>query len=161
MTEGLRIVVTLPQDRRLTGTLALWAGDALAFSCPCLGKADAEAAMQHGNPKRDPTRSNGDTPLGAWAAARFVEHDPPPGHPPSHMGSPVAWLGPPFGAAPVDGQALEAAKNGRQGLAIHGGRGDARLVPTNGCLRLLDVDRDGLVEAIAGETFSVKIEATP
>jgi lipoprotein-anchoring transpeptidase ErfK/SrfK len=51
---------------------------------------------------------------------------------------------------PVAGQALEAKRNGRFGLLIHGGAPGAggALRPTFGCLRLTNGDMRGLMEIV-------------
>lgn len=144
--SGLRILVKLPplRERQDSGTLRLvdGAGHEL-LSCDCLGKADGKAAAAAGNPDRDPVLENGDTPTGLYAAARAL---PIPPQDPNftHMG---AWFIPLNG---VSGDAARAKNAGRKGLAIHAGRGDDRLVPTLGCLRLRDVHMAELDTALNG-----------
>lgn len=122
--------VTLPRDRRQSGDFALIdpAGNTMLVG-GCLGKADGDRALQAGNPARDPIQPYGDTPTGRYAPAQILPLVPR--HP--RMGDyAISMIG-------VDGQARQAMAR-RTGLYIHGGRGDGRLVPTYGCLRLLDRD---------------------
>ena len=118
----------------------------------CLGRADSWRARKAGNSSRDPRHPFGDTPLGGWRAAR-IAHNRPQRWP---LG--VIWLGPSHGAKVTSGQALEAAKQGRTGLAIHSGRGNERLIPTFGCLRLLDDDFHRLIELLGHVEFDVEIK---
>lgn len=146
-----KIVAYLPKDRSQPGRLSLCdaAGDAIE-SWPCLGKAAGELARAAGNPKRDPLKRNGDTPLGDYAPARVQ-----PAYGAEGIGN--EWI--PIEGA--DGDALQARLNGRRGLAIHAGRGDARLVPTAGCVRMLQRDFDALCELVGDEVFEVSVRGTP
>lgn len=128
-----RIVIKLPADRTQEGILVLYRDDLTVSVMRCLGKADNQRAAEAGNPHRDPILPYGDTPLGAYAPASLEILNPP--HP--RMGSYVIPL------TGIGGDA-KAAMAARAGLAIHAGRGDERLVPTYGCVRLLDRDIEGL-----------------
>ena len=143
------IVVKLPADRTQPGTLTLTLDGGAQFTWPCLGKADNLAAADHNNASRDPTLPYGDTPLGIYDVTR-ADTPSPPRH---DMGTTVIWLD-----RPIAGDAVTAAHNGRTGLAIHAGRGNDRLVPTNGCVRMLDKDIDALF-ALATAYNSVTIAA--
>ncbi len=146
----MRIAVLLPKDRTRPGTLRLLddAGTPM-LAMPCLGKSDNAKALENDNPTRDPTKPWGDTPAGTYRPAKVRRFTP------EH-----ATLGP--YAIPligIGGQALEAVKGGRTELYIHatrtndGGRGEDRLIPTYGCLRIEDDDMRALVEVL-GETMA-------
>ena len=142
-----KIVVYLPHDRVHAGYLELEVNGKVVFNCGALGKADNAKAAKCGNPGRDPVRPWGDTPCGSYDPARVMTLPPPYGH-----------LGKYF--IPMEGtigQAAEAKTNGRTGLGIHGGRGNDRLVPTNGCVRLLDDDMEALVELIDGDEVDIHV----
>lgn len=127
----MQIEIHLPLDRANEGLLRLIAEEGTELGrWPCRGKADSARARQEGNPGRDPTRPYGDTPSGGYEPATVVALDPP--HP--VMGRLCVPLNGTSGAA------LQAKLNGRKGLAIHGGRGDDRLVATHGCIRMYDKD---------------------
>lgn len=123
------IRITLPRDRWRLGTLQVEdvAGHLVAGPFPCYGKADNAEALAHGNPSRAPTRPYGDHPLGIYRITEFREH--------------YKDFGPWFILLePTAGPALVAARNGRSGLAIHGGplNAEGRLRPTFGCVRVHD-----------------------
>lgn len=144
----MKILVTLPRDRRLAGHLFVVddAGE-VALAVDARGKADNARAAKAGNPSRDPTRPYGDTPSGAYAPTRLVVFAPP--HP--RLGR--AWF-------PIEGgggDALQARLNGRTGLGIHGGRGDGALVATYGCVRLRDRDMKRVAELALGRTVEVEV----
>lgn len=124
----------LPTDRRLPGFLRVWNENShhRLYDIPCRGKADNARAAAKGNPERDPALPWGDLPSGVYKLTRVTRYDPP------HRT---------FGATAIlldglTGDAFSAAKNGRTGLAIHGGRGSDRLMATYGCLRLFDRDME-------------------
>lgn len=156
---ALRIVVKLPPRtaRQSPGTLRLLeeSTGVELLACPCLGKADGQAAAAAGNPSRDPTKAEGDTPTGVYAAAKLLPIAPSdPNH--DHMGD---WFLPLIG---ISGDAMRAKNNGRHGLAIHAGRGDDRLVPTHGCLRIRTLDMTALKDALAGRAVDeIAIDETP
>lgn len=155
----MRIAALLPKDRTKPGTLLLLADSgAQLLAAPCLGKSDNQKAADNGNPTRDPTRPWGDTPTGMYRSAKVRRFDP------EHV-----TLGPyAIKLDGVSGQALEAVKGGRTELYIHAtrtndaGRGEDRLIPTYGCLRLEDDDMKALVAAIGDTTVEIEIaEASP
>lgn len=152
----LRLIATLPRDRREPGILEVLDGDGRRLHrCPCRGKADGAWAVKKGNPGRDPVKTGGDTPLGGWGPTRTDERTDGEGTTP--MGRWVWWLGPPVGGVPQSGQAVEAARNGRTGLAIHAGRGDGDLIATHGCLRIKDGDAEILAKLIGDDAVTVTI----
>lgn len=123
----------LPHDRTRTGTVVIEDGGVVvAGPFVCYGKADNQEAAKHGNPDRDPTQPNGDHPTGSYQIAA-IQHDKEP----AHSYGPVFFL-----LEPTGGDALIAKKNGRAGLAAHGGdqRADGSLRPTFGCLRMRNED---------------------
>lgn len=139
--------VTLPRDRRQSGDFSLIdpAGNTMLVG-PCLGKADNQRAMEAGNINRDPVRPYGDTPAGHYKPTR-IQHLVPAHH---RMGVYVIAM---VGSA---GQAL-AAMTERTGLYVHGGRGDARLWPTYGCLRLLDRDMLAIQRRVGDALIAIEI----
>ena len=146
----MQIYALLPKDRRLPGMLHLFGhrGGLVLASIACLGKADgARAAAEH-NPSRDPIMPYGDTPAGTYKPALV-----------DIFAAPHARMG--RGCIPLEGEAgeaLVAAQHGRTGLALHAGRGNARLVPTYGCVRITDDDFERLVAALGDEPVRVRIE---
>lgn len=143
-----QVIVTLPKDRTRPGRLEYRdiKGE-LAFSCPALGRS----AGHPSNPTRDPMKHRGNTPVGRYAIT-FV----------SHLARPITGIGSLWiGLDPddfYDTQARRAELAGRTGLGIHGGRGDAVLKPTHGCIRLTDRDMAALAR-IAGKTrFTVLVQ---
>lgn len=150
------IEIIIPTNRRIAGTLKVLdaAGRPIAVM-PCLARAAQELSSAAGNPGRNPTKRNGDTPVGDYLAPAGVE----PRAPGRQRGFGTHWIP----LDPVGGQAQVAEDNGRAGLAIHGGRGDTRLVPTAGCIRVFDADFARLVAALRGaKGFKVTVqEATP
>jgi hypothetical protein len=143
-------VATLPSDRRLAGEYRLFnAAGNVVHAGACLGKADNLRAAQEGNPSRDPIEPYGDTPLGGYVPAKVSRFDPP-----HHRMGAVAI---PLEGA--DGDALQARVRGkRAGLFIHAGRGDGRLVPTFGCLRLRDQDMAAVARIIGDDLVEVIVE---
>lgn len=148
-----RIQIFLPKDRAKPGFLHVFDEDgrSLLANVECLGKADNGMARREGNARRDPTLPYGDAPSGRFAPTRlslFVR---------KHRRMGIGWI-------PLDGddgQALEAKDNGRYGLGIHAGRGDERLVPTYGCIRVTDRDFDRLVQKISVRPVIVTVEDIP
>lgn len=150
------IVARLPLDRASRGQVALF-GEKLERLTPWLvayGKADGGAARAHGNPSRDPLQPFGDHPFGRYHVRKIRIHA---------AGSPELAAFGPFWLElePVDGQALEAARRGRAGIAIHAGPPDVHdvdgdgdrdeLRPANGCLRLYSEDVERIVRlALSG-----------
>lgn len=150
------VIVTVPKDRREPGTLLVTdeAGGVL-HRCQCLAKSDSQYALQHGNPSRDPTKAGGDTPTGLWQLTTIDERSEGEG---LNMGRWVIWLGLPLGGIAVNGDARIAEANGRRELAIHAGRGNDRLVPTHGCIRILDHDAEALHQAIGTDDVQVQVQ---
>ncbi|MGQ3072559.1 MAG: L,D-transpeptidase [Ferrovibrionaceae bacterium] len=139
--------VRLPRDRRLPGNFALIdpAGNTVLVG-GCLGKADGQRAIQARNPDRDQARPFGDTPTGRYRPAQIAHLVPP--H--AVMGD---YVIPMIG---IEGRAL-AAMAERSGLYVHGGRGNDRLVPTHGCLRLLDRDMIAIDRCVGRGLISIEI----
>lgn len=156
---SLEIRVTLPADRTKPGTLELLEtgallGDRQLLVVACLGKADNRRALVEGNPSRDPLKPYGDTPTGIYGAVNVVTLDPP--H--KRLGAvAIALRG-------VAGDALQAAQL-RTGLFIHGGpdepKYDERLIPTLGCLRLLNRDMKRLAQLAQTTITAIHIETDP
>jgi hypothetical protein len=125
----MTITVSVPHDRTKLGKLSL--DD---FECACYCKADNAAAVDAGNPSRDPLLEDGDTPTGRYLAVvdgvRFPEH--------SYGPHPVIVL------TAVSGDALDSK---RTGLLVHSGPLNAvgALRPTHGCIRDADDDQAELV----------------
>ena len=127
--------VRLPHDRSQPGRLRLMTEGMALWDCPALGKADNAGAAAHGNPTRDPLRPYGDLPTGTYAVIGVSPVDRGDAEEVDRFG--------PWGKMVLDpegGPALEAKRNGRYGLLIHGGRLSPaqRLRPTYGCLRVTD-----------------------
>lgn len=143
-----RLLAKLPADRRLAGEYRLYnAAGNVAHVGDCLGKADNIRAAKEANPSRDPIQPYGDTPFGHYAPAKVERFEPP--H--QRMGT---FAIPLSGAS---GDALQARVAGRTGLYVHAGRGDDRLVPTFGCLRLRDRDMDALARIIGDAVVEIVI----
>lgn len=132
----MKIRIEVPADRRKLGWLTIVG---TPFGCACYLKADNAAAAKSGNPTRDPTRRNGDTPLGTYRAV---------------VGKAYAWSPRTYGPyrvvrlEPTGGDALTAKQNGRSGLLIHGGdlASDGRsLRPTHGCVRVSNYHQAALL----------------
>lgn len=146
----MRIVIFLPRDRAKQGLLHLFGDDGrfLTGNIRCLGKADNQRAIEAKNPLRDSTRPYGDTPSGTYAPSKVTLFEPV--HP--RLGKAAILID------GVEGNALIAKEEGRTGLAIHGGRGNDGLVPTYGCVRVLDRDMEKLVMALGDLPVTVEIE---
>lgn len=150
---GLEIRVKLPADRRKTGTLELVdpiTGLAIYGPIPVLGRAARNTAQKHGNPSGDPTWPFGDTPTGTYRVPLVLKSGTGTSHPADIYGSAGVVV-----IEPTGGQAATAAANGRTGLLIHAGRQTptptplpSHLKPTNGCIRVLESDLAGLIEAM-------------
>jgi L,D-transpeptidase catalytic domain len=151
---GVRIEVSLPTNRQEIGTLRILNldnGRTLLADIPVLGRADRAAAAAHGNPSRDPLRPYGDTPLGTYQVVRVHTTGPNTAYSPDSYG--------PNGGIrlePTGGDAFVARANGRTGLMIHGGRdrGNGRLVPTNGCLRVSDADMQRIIDTLVNHSHT-------
>lgn len=137
--ESVEIWIEVTSDRSIPGRLSVYRGlTRIAGPFRCLAKSDNIAAAQAGNPTRDPMKPMGDTPLGRFAVQLI-----PPGLPLRSYGPGKRYL-----LDPVAGPALQAKKNGRRGMEIHGGALTAtggKLRPTHGCIRVDDSTITALV----------------
>lgn len=142
------VAITLPKNRQQPGQLVLRdsAGNIL-FSCRCLGRSAGHAS----NPSRDPMKFRGHTPVGKYATT-FV----------TRLAKPITGIGSLWvGLDPddfYDTPARRAEKAGRTGIGIHGGRGDAVLKATHGCVRLLDRDMADFYRIAGKRRFTVTVE---
>src|SRR5262249_29384096 len=159
-----RLVVRLPEDRDVTGSLVLEDGDdvILAGTFEVSGRADDGEGARHGNPGRNPLLPYGDAPLGLYRVTRVLDTGPGTAFPANAFG--------PNGVVvlePVAGEAALADANGRFQVLIQGGSPGlgGRLRTTNGSLRLADSDQKELLRwlrragtvfctCVAGETAS-------
>jgi hypothetical protein len=154
---NLSLKVVLPVDRNNLGTIQLdnnLTGLAVWGPKFCYGRADRGMAGQNGNPNAISTVAWGNTPTGDYdvLGIRTVL--------PSEMnkyGSQDA-----LSLKGVVGEAMIREANSGHQLLIHGGRpsfGTVLLRPTNGCLRLLDLDMKDLLGALAsdGSNFSYSL----
>jgi hypothetical protein len=134
----VNLVATLRRNRNIPGELVALDDDGnVIHRCVCLGKADNIAAVNAGNPTRNPLLRFGDTPTGLW---RCRKHGPV---------QPAATYGvyPVIVMTPVSGDALLSHRGPqpRSGIWLHGGApgrnsATAFLRPTFGCLRVADDD---------------------
>jgi hypothetical protein len=149
------ILVTLPADRTEPGTLTVTDGKGKTLAAmPCLGRAARELCAQGDNPSCAPTKRLGNTPLGDYVARQGVVARPKE----RQRGFGTHWIP----LDPVGGEAQVAEDNGRAGLAIHGGRGNARLVPTGGCIRVFDKDFARLAQVLGpAVAIRVRVRAAP
>lgn len=141
------LTVFLPKNRWLPGIARLQAPDGarLLGDMPCRGKADNARAAKAHNADRDPTRPWGDTPSGTYRPSSMTRFRS------SHRTlGPLAIL-----IEGETGDALAAKQKGRTGLAVHGGRGDDKLMATYGCVRMFDRDMLALSEAIGSDPVQV------
>jgi len=140
----IRLEAQLPRDRECPGWIELYRdGTRLAGPYRARGEADNTAAAKASNVQEDPERSFGDHPFGLYRVTRVVWGP-----------APRASYGGAFLALdPVDGEALEAKRNGRTGLGIHGGDRDGakRLRATHGCLRVDEGAITALAQAVDEE----------
>ncbi|MBF0249946.1 MAG: L,D-transpeptidase [Alphaproteobacteria bacterium] len=148
-TEPYHISVFVPVDRLLPGFMRVFDPDGVRvlYDLPCRTKADGADAAEHDNPHRDPTRPYGDTPTGLYRPtwiSRYIARHRTFGH---HA---ILLEG-------QTGDALKAAQNGRTGLAIHGGRGDDKLMATYGCIRMFDRDIAMLAEEVGQAAVVVEV----
>jgi hypothetical protein len=149
------IVVDLPSDRRKRGLLQLLHGGANGLTglqstlyIHALGKSDNAQAAGAGNPSRNPLLRYGDTPTGLYqgelagpftAERRYGPHN-------------VLRL------TPIGGNALLAQRNGRSGIAIHGGDlREGQLRPTLGCVRVSNEAMADIVEFVGSKPVTVLI----
>lgn len=141
----MRVIITVPRDRRLTASLSI---EDEQFTCLC--KADNQTAAKKGNPSRDPLKMFGDTPLGLYKAKVGSRL---PGER-SYGKFPVIRL------TPTSGDALIAKQKGRRsGLLIHGGHlgPQGRLRPTNGCVRVSDETQERLIALMGSQEIECEI----
>lgn len=146
--NAARLRVSLPRDRLKLGTIDLMKAADPASGFPwqqclppihCYGKADNAQAIKAGNPNRDPLRTDGDFPLGEYSCRLVIPTD-------AEIADAVFLreygLHGYIELTAVSGDALTAAKNGRDGLRLHSGALNAfgGLRPTYGCLRVSDGD---------------------
>lgn len=143
----LRVRIELPGNRYQPGALRVLQGArTVAGPWACLGRAANELAALAGNPHRDPIMHDGDTPTGLYGRTMVLPTS-------GREGLGLRWIP----LIPVAGQALDASLKGRTGLGIHAGRGDEKLVPTAGCVRMLDRDFATLAAALGNSSFDVEI----
>jgi hypothetical protein len=142
-----KLIVTLPVNRDFEGILRLEddKGRLVAGPFAVCGRADREAAGQHGNPSCKALLPFGDTPLGGYRMAGIL----PTGR---RTNLPAERFGP-YGVVvlePTAGEAALADANGRFNIVIQGGKlgRGRRLRPTNGSLRLADKDQKRLIRAL-------------
>lgn len=143
------ITISLPANRQKYGTLTC--GD---FTAACCAQSDLMAAIKAGNPSRDALKPYGNTPLGRYRGNLGSVLQPERSYGPHRV----------IELHPIDGDALHAAKNGRDGFLIHGGDlapDGINLRPTHGCVRLSNRDMQFLLdilEAANAPAFTVSIE---
>lgn len=128
----MRILIRLPKETKLShpfnranyGQLVIEDEDKVLLGpFPCLGKGGGNKRV----PSSDWRKRNQDTPTGEYIGtiARWNPAE-------TYGVYPVIKLD------PIGGNALEAEKLGRSGLAIHGGRSQEILYSTQGCVRVFD-----------------------
>ncbi len=159
----MKIYSRLPKDREQPG-IVWWvkrsgvadgAREIIVGPYRARGEADNSGAAAHGNVQEDPARAYGDHPSGYYRVNRVADDPQPP-----------RSYGPFFlGLDPVDGEALQAKRNGRVGLGIHGGDlGPEQILrPTFGCLRvdnqtIIDLAQDVQAELQAGRQVLYECE---
>lgn len=142
------IFVMLSKNRSKTGLIFIIEDNKLiATPFRVLGKADNAAAAKAGNPDRDSTQVNGDTPTGEYSVPGFIETGEGTDYSDHSYGSNGA-----FQLTPTSGDALTAADNGRDGLLIHGGdlNDEGLMRPTHGCLRVSNEDMEAIMRTLNG-----------
>ena len=117
-------------------------GDVLWGAASCRGRADHQKALEHGNPEHLPERPYGDTPAGVWLGRIEKRRNYEEG---DGIGSRWIPLDRPFDRAAA---AVIKPKGLRDGLGIHAGRGNASLMATAGCLRMLQISFDPLCDTV-------------
>lgn len=156
-----RLRVFLPPNRVQPGWAHLIGSTgAVIESWPILGKADNAKAAAKGNPTRDPLRPFGDTPTGDYAPVKVVEFTDAELAKGTSVGR--RWFhlrGTGGDAAIACGPVVGAFNAGaRTGLGLHAGRPGERLVPTYGCLRMLENDLEDLCAAVGDDALQVSVE---
>lgn len=145
------LIVKLRHDRSQAGDYSLLdPSSVVVLRGSCLGKADNARATQAGNRARNPVKPYGDTPLGRYRPAPITVFSP---HHPRLGAYGIELIG-------EAGPALVAMAE-RTGLWVHAGRGDGRLVPTYGCLRLLDRDMAAMARLVGRGLVRVTIAEVP
>jgi len=127
------IQILLPTNRQKYGTLTC--GD---LKAQCCAQSDLMAAIKAGNPSRDSLKPYGNTPLGRYRGTLGAVLQPERSYGPHRV----------IELQALDGDALAATKNGRDGIWIHGGApapDGIGLRPTHGCVRLSDRNQGELV----------------
>ncbi len=150
--KGVIIEVSLPANRRQAGTMTVrdTQGTVLLANITVLGRADLSTAAKENNKTADPTKPFGHTPTGGYRVTQIFSTGDGTQYPADKYG--------PNGAIrlePSSGTALVAKLNGRTGLLIHAGRDPGpggKLVPTNGCLRVLNADVKRIIAAIVSSS---------
>ncbi len=142
------IKIELPKNRYEDGKLWLCnsRGAQIMAAISCLGKADNARAIKANNKSRNSVEPYGDTPTGIYKKSKIVifkERHRSIGH---------GWIA----LSGLSGKAA-IASNKRTGLGIHGGRGSIKLIPTYGCVRILDHDFDALYNAVGDNDIYVEI----
>lgn len=153
----MEIKVRLPKDRIAEGTIE-WTGSPRSY--PCRGKADNQAAMDHGNPERDPRKPFGDHPAGEYVATEVQKRGPE-----DATFGPYRIIVQPAGQGD-EARAREDAEPGDDGIMAHGGKLQAdgvSLRATHGCLRVHNTTIVKLAAAVqaaldAGEKVTYTVE---
>lgn len=154
----LELRVSLPNNRLNTGTVELvdpTTGLRVFGPVPALGRAARDTAKKKNNPDGISTLPYGDTPSGGYRIPYVLASGAGTNHPADTYGSAGVIV-----LDPVSGDALTAENNGRTGLLIHAGRQvssptplPGHLRPTNGCIRMLEGDLAGLIQAMRDYSF--------
>jgi hypothetical protein len=158
MMATVRIEVVLPADRSKLGTIqAIDTLTGLPVWGPnfCYGRADRGVAKQHGNDGAVSTKKFGDTPTGSYQITGL--------RPVTEAEKPKYGAQDALKIDGVSGNAMIRKANGTNDLRIHGGRptlGTALLRPTNGCLRLLDIEMQDLLAAVVADGNSFPLDMT-
>ncbi len=140
MVFFMRLDVQLHPERTKEGVATIIAGGYQPASFRCYGKSDNAAAIEHGNPRRDPLLPFGDIPTGEFDAVQTVAALPATSDNLRSYGPGVRFV-----LNGIAGAAATAVRNGRFGILIHGGATGSgspvplnSLRPTHGCLRVDD-----------------------
>lgn len=146
------IEISLPKNRWNAGTLKVLGADGkqLLADIECRGKADGQRAALESNTSRDPVYPYGDTPSGQYGPTKLILFREES----ERFG--IGWI-PMEG---ITGDAYDAKQNGRSGLAIHGGRGNGRLMATLGCVRVRDIDFRHMAHVLGNAPIAITIEDT-
>lgn len=149
----MTIRIQLRKDRRIEGRLIVLETGAFFR---CLGKSDQASADAAGNPLRDPLKKMGDLPTGSYIATRIG--------PAGATDADIRSYGPGarWALRPISGDALQAWKDGRDGIEIHGGDVGApmppnALRPTHGCCRIDNTTVNTLAAMPGSDSFPVEV----